>query len=709
MDIDATPAGSSSNAALHSPRELSPDELAAERSRAIEQISSVLGNSGVRRSSRDGGSEAPAVTSATQTNAATAANRAPAPTAPSGAAARRIPQLLNDLLGMAPAHGRGGAGRSDQQPGNTHALPGRMSLSAGTYVVVQGMLVARGPSPASTSQAQTSNASATEALSESSAASTSQAETPRPSSSTRRTRVTRSRSRRRSVSDLNQSGEASASPPSGENQRANDSQTSGSQAAPASSNTSDSQHTVHRSPSGMTEMRGQLAVSPPSSSSEQSAMLTRMIAIATAATAVSLMDPSSSQRPGGYQATGPAADAQSAQTQGAGTSNASSNSSNPPATEGQGDTGSSTQNNNGAQARRPDSLASDLPSMLSSVLSVRPGGADHAYTPLSSDSSAEAFGSSDRPAWTPATLNETLSRVRNGTVSDGPAHTFDHFLHALSQDLHAAIQAAYGPEDAPQDNSITERRQRDVIEGNVSFFRMFRFGQPATESAPAEAPAGAAPSNPSSSIYPAWLNSNSRAQRSEQGSSASSDAQQEQLQPCLVVGIRSRPMEQNSPFVFPLGPAPPSAASNSQGNNSSSDESQAAPTPTADATTSGEAESGDSEQQAAEDAPIRYSLFISGGYYAADHPLLSNPVHIAARDLMMLMETLAAFTAFQPRRNVATTEDIKKSDLRTVTGKDLSELIAQDGVSENTVEKCLICLEDWQVSTRPDPHTSTMY
>lgn len=65
---------------------------------------------------------------------------------------------------------------------------------------------------------------------------------------------------------------------------------------------------------------------------------------------------------------------------------------------------------------------------------------------------------------------------------------------------------------------------------------------------------------------------------------------------------------------------------------------------------------------------------------------------------MILMEFLGAMATFQHKPSTVTREQIEQSDLRVVKGDPIQilDLLKLGQVTENTSEKCLICLEDWK-------------
>ncbi|KOS15435.1 fog: e3 ubiquitin ligase [Malassezia pachydermatis] len=92
----------------------------------------------------------------------------------------------------------------------------------------------------------------------------------------------------------------------------------------------------------------------------------------------------------------------------------------------------------------------------------------------------------------------------------------------------------------------------------------------------------------------------------------------------------------------------------------------------------------------------RFVLFVSGGRYHEQHPLLVARPRDAGRDLMFMMELLGAMTAMSNKRPTASAADIERSGLLKVRASELPALKEAGRVTENTSEKCLVCLDEWQ-------------
>lgn len=284
-------------------------------------------------------------------------------------------------------------------------------------------------------------------------------------------------------------------------------------------------------------------------------------------------------------------------------------------------------------------------------------------------------------------VRATLEAAREGHLNRGEEGSFDRFLYDLSRDLNRAVRAlppgrdegASGENDHananPQTgaNATTEpteasSRESDTRDGQLCFFRFFTFPeQRATQSAsaPESTPSG--------------------------------------LLPCIVVGVRSiEHLDDNGIHT--------ANADLLRANRTSQRETQSqapinhATNPTATNMQNAQALHGRDMNPFARPQPgqaplSRFLLFVSGGHYPPQHPLFHASNDEASRDLMVLMEFLGAMAAAGMKVNeTVTPEQIEKSDLRKVNGTkmDIETLTKLNQIRENTSEKCLICLEDWQ-------------
>jgi len=225
--------------------------------------------------------------------------------------------------------------------------------------------------------------------------------------------------------------------------------------------------------------------------------------------------------------------------------------------------------------------------------------------------------SSESSRTTPSeSVQATLDQARAGLpLTPGEPGSFDRFLHDLLEDLSAALHRL-GEENDPErpspareaDAEQSNRQDGDVVCGQLSFFRLFRFDR----------------HEPTSLI------------------------------PCILVGVRSLRADERL-----MGEVAPQTDDNGRGIS-------------------------------------RLVMFVSGGRYHDEHPLLTAHPREAGRDLMFMMELLGTMSAMQNKRPTASANDIERSGLKKVRGTELPALLEQGAITENTSEKCLVCLEEWQ-------------
>ncbi|WFD26293.1 hypothetical protein MNAN1_001270 [Malassezia nana] len=211
------------------------------------------------------------------------------------------------------------------------------------------------------------------------------------------------------------------------------------------------------------------------------------------------------------------------------------------------------------------------------------------------------------PAASSDSLQATLEQARSGLPpTPGEPGSFDRFLHDLLEDLNVAMQRLGEETELEQPSPASEaeaeqsnRREGDVVCGQLSFFRLFRFDRHESTS----------------------------------------------LIPCILVGVRSlRADERLMGEIMPQG--------DQQGRGLS-----------------------------------RLVLFVSGGRYHDEHPLLTAHPREAGRDLMFMMELLGTMSAMQFKRPTASANDIARSGLSKVCGSELPALLEQGAITENTSEK----------------------
>lgn len=105
---------------------------------------------------------------------------------------------------------------------------------------------------------------------------------------------------------------------------------------------------------------------------------------------------------------------------------------------------------------------------------------------------------------------------------------------------------------------------------------------------------------------------------------------------------------------------------------------------------------GDTQTDDSSSGTSRFILFVSGGRYHEEHPLLVARPRDAGRDLMFMMELLGTMAVMSQKPRTASASDIAHSGLACVRASELPALCAAGRVTENTSEQCLVCLEDWQ-------------
>ncbi|CAE6440282.1 unnamed protein product [Rhizoctonia solani] len=100
------------------------------------------------------------------------------------------------------------------------------------------------------------------------------------------------------------------------------------------------------------------------------------------------------------------------------------------------------------------------------------------------------------------------------------------------------------------------------------------------------------------------------------------------------------------------------------------------------------------EERRSRDGTRNYMIWIIGGYYPSNHPILVHPNlflgQVHPDELWMLNEFLG-----QVKTPTASKEDIAKAGLRVVKGAEVNELAKAGNVTESCTERCLICLDDY--------------
>lgn len=267
------------------------------------------------------------------------------------------------------------------------------------------------------------------------------------------------------------------------------------------------------------------------------------------------------------------------------------------------------QRRQGSSAQQPSGPESEAISMISRLMRD----ALRASLPPRGDTEPSTEPSQSTPT---QSVQATLDQARAGLpLAPGEPGSFNRFLHDLLEDLNVALRRI-GEENEPERPSPateaeaeqTNRRQGDVVCGQLSFFRLFRFDRHESTS----------------------------------------------LIPCILVGVRSLRADERL-----MGEVAPRTDGDGRGVS-------------------------------------RLVLFVSGGRYHDEHPLLTAHPREAGRDLMFMMELLGTMSAMQNKRPTASANDIERSGLKKVRGSELPALLEQGAITENTAEKCLVCLEEWQ-------------
>ncbi|GAK67386.1 uncharacterized protein PAN0_018d5613 [Moesziomyces antarcticus] len=315
----------------------------------------------------------------------------------------------------------------------------------------------------------------------------------------------------------------------------------------------------------------------------------------------------------------------------------------------------------------------------------------------------------------------TLRQVRNGVLPDGVPGSFGSFLNHLVRDLMAAVQlmrpseeaapaqpeahttnyfehatqaqttsgaevldgetsepaatdataasneSTQGQQDQQADDGVgaaetQARRDRDFQNGNLSFFRLFRFD----------------PVAPS------------------------------QLVPCIVVGVRSLNVTERfgEEMMGARAPGPGRDAGGTRQQTSRPTTLGSTRTTEASPRARAQSEGAPATASAWDDATdangeelpaSRFMLFVSGGRYPANHPLLTSNPATAGRDLMILMDLLSTMQAMQNKPSTVTQQEIDAAaDLSKIRGSEVAALVGEGKITENMAERCLVCLEDWK-------------
>ena len=192
------------------------------------------------------------------------------------------------------------------------------------------------------------------------------------------------------------------------------------------------------------------------------------------------------------------------------------------------------------------------------------------------------------------------------------------------------------------DEATRTRRAGDVQDGQLTFYRLFRFDPlgAGARDASAATPSGQRPPMARRASAPdvsaAAVSGAPAAATGAPAVEGAAEPAAPGLIPCIVVGVRSLGATETGPPGLFTRNRPPHDAAAADGQQAGA---AAAP--------AGPAQAGAPPSIGSDGLPqgpglARYLLFISGGAYRGDHPLLSAPFNQAAQDLMLLMEVRAS-------------------------------------------------------------------
>ncbi|KAJ1024165.1 hypothetical protein NDA16_003004 [Ustilago loliicola] len=389
---------------------------------------------------------------------------------------------------------------------------------------------------------------------------------------------------------------------------------------------------------------------------------------------------------------------------------------------------------------RPSRL---LPGRGSRSDDTQSGGPESTRDGWSTGARASGFASAHSSEFSlgPNDVAGSLRQVRNGILPDGVPGSFGSFLNHLVRDLMAAVQLMRPSSEVPLQraeaqtiNYFEHAAQSDttsgaeVLDGDANEPVATTSSTNTSETAQAHTQHGDA--SPSS---------NSEARNSSQTTTEEVDGETQarrdrdfqngnlsffrlfrfdpiapsQLVPCIVVGVRSLNVterfgdemlgarapgpgrefngsRQQTSRPTTLGSDRPTASMPRQ--RAQSEGAQAAPTSAASGPSDGEAAGPNGEELPAS----RFMLFVSGGRYPPNHPLLTSNPATAGRDLMILMDLLSTMQAMQHKPSTVTQQEIDASELHKIKGSEVAALVGAGDITENMAERCLVCLEDWK-------------
>ncbi|QRV92604.1 Zinc finger RING-type protein [Ceratobasidium sp. AG-Ba] len=311
-----------------------------------------------------------------------------------------------------------------------------------------------------------------------------------------------------------------------------------------------------------------------------------------------------------------------------------------------------------------------------------------------------------------------------------PVGSFERFLSDMQDELRAAL-SEYQERTRPRESrSARERERQSTTEGEegarldhtrshvpstdplpLNWWRMYRFAALPDVTVPASgtnaqtvtrdsAPTSEAPV-PDAPDVPAVPNSDGPA-------SAPGEAAPVPVHPAIIIGLRSVSRDSVDDAAATAAGAGVGAGIGAGAGPTRRSAETRRTTPSAGADTEPRRSSmGDAswarrfglrEGEEAEDnrrGTRNYIIWIIGGYYASNHPLLAHPNlflgQVHPDELWMLNEFLG-----QVKPPTASREDIAKAGLRVIKGHQVEEFAKDGGVTENCTERCLICLDDYE-------------
>lgn len=358
--------------------------------------------------------------------------------------------------------------------------------------------------------------------------------------------------------------------------------------------------------------------------------------------------------------------------------------------------------------------------------------------------SASEPASSDDAVPLPVHLQNVLRSVRENRLHPGSEGSFENWLTGLGGDLSMAVRHL-----SPGHNATQDEAAEQLAVGQESVPSDLRT-RAAADTAPQQAPAG-----PSASSIPD-LGDVEHGQLSffrlfrfdgnQQGTShqaESSNSAAEDLIPCVAVGVRSQTTQASMQARTP--PAPSTSSQTSSPNATEAvrppgaNEAAAAPSQ-AEPLSASRTSTADGTQIEDENPASRFLILVSGGHYPRNHPLLTTPLPMAAREYLILIEVLANLNgaaaaaavaaAARKEKQTVSKEDIEQSGLKVRKWKDIKgSSVEADAAERSTItttapiatvntssselvevaerkvktvlalragDRCGICLEEWK-------------